>query len=355
MQLWENNPYITKLDWEKQEFKHELPLPIERVKAQTTLGQFTYANGLWHHDDDDTKVILDNDPLDKKENRQKWLIKKDPDLQVIYCNYGLINSSNTTPLHYLHGFTKELEDKLPWWNHGNNYKIPITEFRGDIHLSDQEKSWISQVEEQGFKGNFWIVMGGGKYDFTTKWWDPRRYQDIIDYFKGRIQFVQCGSENDWHIPLRDVIDLRGKTDIRQFVRLVHHADGVLCPVTFAMHLAAAVPTKEGKPKHRACVVIAGSREPSHWEAYTHHQYIHNCGSLVCAPEGGCWKSRCQPVGDGDKKDNKEELCSWPVEIFGKFRIPKCMHMITTETVIRRIETYYEGGLYKYNQRSKIKV
>jgi hypothetical protein len=30
---------------------------------------------------------------------------------------------------------------------------------------------------------------------------------------------------------------RGRTDLRQLVRLVYHAQGVLCPVTLLMHLA----------------------------------------------------------------------------------------------------------------------
>lgn len=133
---------------------------------------------------------------------------------------------------------------------------------------------MSQVEELGFRGRFWIMMAGGKYDFTAKWWNPDFYQEVVDHFQGRIQFVQCGEAGHWHPPLKGVINLIGKTDTRQFVRLMYHADGVVCPVTFAMHLAAAVEMKPGRPKNRACVVIAGGREPSHWEAYPHHQFIH---------------------------------------------------------------------------------
>ena len=44
---------------------------------------------------------------------------------------------------------------------------------------------------------------------------------------------------------------------RQFARLMYHASGVVCPVTFAMHLAAAIQVKPGRPRNRACVVVAG--------------------------------------------------------------------------------------------------
>jgi len=121
----------------------------------------------------------------------------------------------------------------------------------------------------GVPERFWILIAGGKYDFTAKWWNPESFQKVVDHFQGQITFVQCGESGHWHPPLNGVVNLIGKTPLRDFVRLMYHADGVLCPVTFAMHLAAAVETKTGHPKHRPCVVVAGGREPAHWEAYTH--------------------------------------------------------------------------------------
>jgi hypothetical protein len=113
-----------------------------------------------------------------------------------------------------------------------------------------------------------------------------------------------------------------------------------------MHLAAAVPTRPGRPRHRACVVVAGGREPPHWEAYPHHQFLSTNGALPCCADGGCWKSRCQLVGDGDDKD-RHNVCDFPVAIGPALRIPRCMHLITPEDVIRRIELYYQGGALRY--------
>lgn len=263
----------------------------------------------------------------------------DPGVQTIEMHYPLIHSSNQRPFHFIHGFIQYLEQQL-------NRRIPVTDFRGDIHISNLEKSWLSQVEETGFHGNFWIMIAGGKYDFTAKWWDPAGYQAVVDHFLGRIQFVQCGEQQHWHPPLRNVLNLVGKTDTRQFVRLMYHADGVVCPITFAMHLAAAVETKPGKPRNRACVVVAGGREPAQWEAYPHHQFMSTNGALFCCDNGGCWKSRCQPVGDNDSKE--EDLCIFPVEVSRDLRIPRCMDMVRPEDVIRRIELYFEGGALQYN-------
>jgi ADP-heptose:LPS heptosyltransferase len=208
-----------------------------------------------------------------------------------------------------------------------------------LHISDLEKSWISQVHElTGEDTKYWIINAGGKYDFTTKWWSYERFQRVVDHFKGMIQFVQIGESGHHHPSLGNVIDLRGKTDLRQLVRLVYHSQGVLTTVSLPMHLAAAVEEKYPKPKNRPCVVVAGGREPPQWEAYPHHQFIHTNGALLCCDNGGCWKSRVRPLGDGDEKDEQDNLC---VDVVGD--LPRCMDLISSAEVIRRIELYYIGG------------
>lgn len=252
--------------------------------------------------------------------------------EEIDCRYPLIHQSNQKPYHFLHGFTRFLSSQL-------NISLEPVAFKGDIHLSPLEKSWISQVHEiVGADVPYWIVAAGGKHDFTIKWWPKERYQAVVDHFRGRIVFVQVGESHHHHPPLNGVIDLRGKTDLRQLVRLVYHAAGVISPVTLLMHLAAAVETKPGRPKNRAAVIIAGGREPTHWEAYPHHQFIHTIGALWCCDNGGCWKSRTLPLGDGDEKDQAEHLC---VNVTGQ--LPHCMHLITPEEVIQRVELYFQGG------------
>jgi ADP-heptose:LPS heptosyltransferase len=264
------------------------------------------------------------------------LDQTEPDVLTIACEYPLIHQSNTLPYHFLSGFIEHLNARL-------SLNIRPTAFKGDIRLSSLEQSWISQVQEvTGEDTPFWIVVSGGKYDFTAKWWDPRRYQDVIDHFAGKIQFVQVGEAGHHQPALDGVIDLRGRTDLRQLVRLVYHAAGVLTPVSLLMHLAAAIETKPGRPRQRACVVVAGGREPPQWEAYPHHQFIHTNGTLPCCDNGGCWKARVKPLGDGDEKDLPENLC---VDVVGE--LPRCLDMITADDVIRRIEMYYTAGALSY--------
>jgi ADP-heptose:LPS heptosyltransferase len=287
--------------------------------------------------------------------------------EVISCAYPLIHRSNRTPHHFIHGFIQDLGDKL-------GVKIEPTDFKGDIHLSEDEKRWMSQVQEiTRMPVPFWIIGAGGKFDFTAKWWPTERYQQVVDHFAGRILFVQVGEKHHHHPPLRGVLDLRGKTHLRQMIRLMHHAQGVLCPVTLHMHLAAAVPVRQGMPKNRPCVVVAGGREPAQWEAYPHHQYLHRNGMLPCCDQGGCWKSRVVPLGDNDPKDALNKLCTHVVHLRDRaksFRrktneqlpphalpeapgrvvtdyLPQCLDLVTVDDVIRAVELYFAGGVVRY--------
>ncbi|HBJ84906.1 MAG TPA: ADP-heptose--LPS heptosyltransferase [Verrucomicrobiales bacterium] len=289
------------------------------------------------------------------------------DVQEIPCAYPLIHRSNRSPFHFIHGFIQDLGDKL-------GVKIEPTEFKGDIHLSEDEKRWMSQVQEiTKVPVPFWIIGAGGKFDFTAKWWPAERYQQVVDHFAGRILFVQVGEKHLHHPALNGVLDLRGKTNLRQMIRLMHHAQGVLCPVTLHMHLAAAVPVRKGMPKNRPCVVVAGGREPAQWEAYPHHQYLHRNGALPCCDQGGCWKSRVVPLGDKDPKDDPGKLCTHVVHLRDPSRsfrrksneplpshalpeapgrvatdyLPQCLDLVTVDDVIRAVGLYFAGGVVKY--------
>ena len=257
-----------------------------------------------------------------------------PGRALIDAHYPAIQESNQRPFHFIHGYPRYLEQQI-------GLPIPVTDFKGDIHLSAQEKAWMSQVEEAGFKDRFWIVVAGGKRDFTAKWWNPEGYQKVVNHFLGRILFVQCGEIGHWHGPLENVLSLVGKTDIRQFVRLVYHADGVLSPVTFAMHLGAAVESKPGRPR----------TGPASWSPADASRLT---GRLIrttssSAPTGPCHAAPTAAAGSraaswSPTGTTNHDPCRNFVQLAPDLRIPRCMAMITADDVIRRIEMYYEGGL-----------
>ena len=251
----------------------------------------------------------------------------DPDAELIECQYPLIHFSNERPVHFVHGYIDFLNKRL-------GLRIRLTSLKGDIHLSAVERASPSPVEQiTGANQPYWIIVAGGKFDYTIKWWQIRRWQAVVDHFRDKILFVQVGERHHYHPPLRGVMDLRGKTSLRELIRLVYHAEGVLCPVTLLMHLAAAVECKPGGPSNRGCVVVAGGREPVSWEAYPSHAFIHTIGKLPCCETGGCWRSRSVPLGDGDEKDRPEHLC---VDVVNN--LPRCMHMITPEHVVQAVES-----------------
>ena len=279
---------------------------------------------------------------------------REDEAEVIECDYALLDESNTAPFHAIHSFTENLALQL-------GVRIRPSVFKGDIHLHPLEKAWTPQVAEiVGKDVPYWIIAAGGKRDITIKWWATERWQTVVDHFRGRILFVQIGAKGDHHPPLREVLDLRGKTDVRQLIRLVHHSVGVLSPVTGVMHLAAAVPVREGRPLNRPCVVVAGGREPVQWEAYPHHQFLHTLGALKCCDNGGCWKARTVPLGDGDPRDRN--LCLDVVypkaprrssshsthnpDLSTPLPLPRCMSMITPVDAICAIERYHEAGACK---------
>ena len=150
--------------------------------------------------------------------------------------------------------------------------------------------------------------------------------------------MQCGAASDWHLPLRGVKNLVGQTDIRKFIRVILHADGVLCPVTFAMHLAAAVPIVNGKP--RACVVLVGGRETPSLIQYPNHTLLTVIGQIGCCQKKACWRYVCQET---HVRQNTDSRCELPVQISESLQIPLCMEIITPAHVVEAILRSYPAG------------
>ena len=216
--------------------------------------------------------------------------------------------------HFSDGHRKFLEEVL-------EIEIPRSGLTPEIHLSQDERLWKSPIlKHHDHDGPYWVINAGSKSDFTLKQY--HRYQEVVDLMAGKVTFVQIGQLEHNHAPLKGALDMRGKTSHRELFRTIYHAEGVLTPVSYPMHIAAAF----GKP----CVVIAGGRESTRWELYPNHRFLHTNGALPCCAYDGCWKS-------------KLEDCADPVEHAG-VEVPKCMNLITPADVARAIDLYYEGGI-----------
>lgn len=294
-------------------------------------GQFQIAvdtpfPGLWEHN---PHIVAHADYAQDWERWGEW--------ELIHCHYDQdpiysVHRSNEHPVHMLTSYCQDVANRL------NLPSLYPAQLMGDIHLSREEYGWKSMPHERHNVQRYWLICAGGKTDFTTKWYPALHWQRVVDYFAGRIQFVQVGASGDghYHPKLDGVINLVGQTDVRQLVRLVHSACGVVCGITSLMHMAAAVPLPTWQRRPRPCVVVAGGRESRTWYSYPTHRILESVGSLPCCAEGGCWQSHTVPLGNPEEQA-KQRLCHRVVH-----GVPRCMALIRPEAVIMEIEKYLHG-------------
>lgn len=245
----------------------------------------------------------------------------------------LIQRSNENLHHYTEAYHEALGAAL-------GITIPVTERRPDIRMSQEEKNpeslgkidsrLVDSVRSEPSRGGFWLVNAGGDWNTTAKWWPYEHYQAVINATRDRVRWVQVGSTADVHPELEGVIRLT-RTSIRDLVVLAWHARGVLCPVTWLMHLAAAF--------RKPAVVVAGGREPVAWERYEGHVFFDSIGRYECCKTGGCWRSMCHRKSGEARHDSD---CALPV-MHGDVSFPKCMSDISPERVTAAVEGI-EAGL-----------
>lgn len=260
------------------------------------------------------------------------LDENDPEVSIIDLGYPTIDRSNQSMYKYANCFTHELGKQL-------GITIEPADYSGTIFIREEEKYWYSVVYEKlGVDTNYVIISCANKWDYSCKQWGFSKWQELIDLFPD-VYFVQVGhqSHNNPELKGNNLLNLVGKTDNRQLIRLIYNSFGVISHVSMAMLMAWAIPAhpRFGRP-NRACIVIAGGREPNHWHQGPAQQYLHTCGMLSCC-QPACWKSRIVPLGDGDPKDN--DLCVNPVQMPDGQVVPKCMEMISVEEVANALDKY----------------
>ncbi len=246
----------------------------------------------------------------------------------VQMHYPAIHQSNARAVHFMQGWCEFLGMAL-------GVDIPL--------LTNRPRLYFDQYDyDDPPIGDYWLICAGGKRDFTTKLWGYERYQEVVHRLHGKVKFVQVGgakpimpwnattlgSQEDEHKQLDGVVNMVGKTTLRQLFGLVRRARGVLCGVSLLMHVAAAL--------ERPAVVIAGGREPVAWNSYPLQQYVHTVGALPCTDvqgkSGACWRYRTLPLGDHPTLD--ANTCLRPVK-----GTPECMRLIRPSEVARLVERY----------------
>ncbi len=280
----------------------------------------TAYSGLWQHN---PKVVKP----EKGERRQ-----------VVMLKYAV---KQPTKIHFM----RHLYD---YFQAETRLTVPLTEPKGEIFLEPMEL--VRKTIDR-----YWVIIAGGKLDMTTKFWPQSRWQKVVDELTARnIVCIQAGALHAKHVhqPLNNVVNLLDQTNERELAALIANADGVVCGITAAMHMAAVF----DKP----CVVVAGGREEPWWEHYSNqypnafgpicspvkmeHVFLHTIGKLDCCKDIGCWRPRTVPLAKEDMpRVSSDRLCVHPEKDDLGRPVPLCMNMIAPEEVVNAVLGYYEQG------------
>ena len=256
------------------------------------------------------------------------LDKSDPEVEVFNIEYPEIHVSGWSGIHFSDSWRHDMEKKL-------GVPIKKTGIRPELWISDEEKGWWNQVHcEFNDDCQFWVLNAGRKSDNELKQY--HRWQEVVDLFNkrfnGKVKIVQIGHKDHVHPQLKGVLNLIGKTDLRQLIRLIYHADGTVGPISLQFVASAAF----GQP----AVCVAGGKEGPRWQSYNWIRFLTNVGSCPHAEFDGCWLG-------GDKGK-----CPNLVDVKGE-KIPRCFDTIKPHQIADAIWSYYEGGKLSFENILKV--
>jgi len=148
---------------------------------------------------------------------------------------------------------------------------------------------------------------GANFPMRNKEWYPERFQSVVDALRDKFQVIQLGAESD--PPLKGVLDLRGKTTMREAGAVLANSMVFVGLVGFLMHLARAVDCRS--------VIVYGGRERP-WQS----GYICNTnltGDTACSP---CWRwNTCDYDRECMKLISPDAVISGAFEQLEKFGTP----------------------------------
>lgn len=236
-------------------------------------------------------------------------------------HYDSINRSDQEPHHFAEAMCRGVAKII-------GKPVPLQTNRPVLILSDNEKDWSGVLKDIAPEPiPFGVISSGGKRDYTAKIFGNTIAQGVVDHFAGRIQFVQTGTGNELHTPLRGVINFIDRTSVRDLARVAHHASFAVGGVTLLMHVCAALAVPY--------VAMLGGREPRSWTTYPTQIDLSAHGCLDCCRDRACWKSRVVPLGDHTPNDRS--LCVLPVAQAGGETIPRCHQLIGSAGIISAID------------------
>ncbi len=194
----------------------------------------------------------------------------------------------------------------------------------DLCQSDLRPSLVLGDHEQDrpYTEPYWVLATGTKPDMPVKNFPDTVIAKIVA--RSGLRWKQVGALYDGRFTHRQrwvpgTENLLGRTTLRDLMRLIAYADGVLCLCSLPMMLAAAF----GTP----CVALGGGREDAWLHAgLPNVEYLHTMGELDCCKTRGC-RRRIAVPGQADVPIPPAWLCDDPVQV-GDQAVGRCMTLIT---------------------------
>lgn len=229
---------------------------------------------------------------------------------------------------YHHDMQKQLQMVIPRVDHSPR-----------LYLTEDEDTPPPYLPK-----DYCLVVSGGKRDLTTKHWGHWNYQKVVDALP-EVPWVQIGHEDQpmggkkpWHSHprLAGCIDLIGRTNTRELMRVIRHARVLLCGITLPMWIAASF---HYLPRPPRAVIICGGREPDWFIAQPNQIYHCTASDVGCGRKGkGCWLSRTVKQNDGFFLD--WSICTSQQNFPNGLdcKTPRCMELIDAPDVVASVKT-----------------
>lgn len=240
-------------------------------------------------------------------SRHPSLFRFNPDIHAVYgCGYGTAGrrrfAGYSTIIPQFSNYDQSSDKDVFRNEHVITTMCRIAGVNGGIELRPYLKLTAEEMQRGVISDRQVVIQSAGLASgagvMKNKEWYPERFQQVVDQLRGEISFVQLGNEKD--PPLCGVIDLRGKTSLRESAAILSRSQVFIGQVGFQMHLARAVDCRS--------VIVYGGRENPAISGYKCNENL--VGKTSCLP---CWqRNRC----DYDRE---------------------CMRMIDAEEVVTAVQ------------------
>jgi hypothetical protein len=208
----------------------------------------------------------------------KWFTRNVQGAHIIRFGYRPLET--VTPGENLADHCRRVSLLQLCTEHHEAFPIAYGEFQNQMLFSARERAASSA--RFGLSGAYAVIKPKAKAAWTpNKEWVQERFQEVVGLMP-EVAWVQVGEAED--PPLSGVVDLRGKTSLRELCFLVSRAKWVLAPEGFYNHAASAF----GTPSF---VIFSGLTHPElAW--YSNTIPILRKPQVPCAP---CWLTTPCPV------------------------------------------------------------